>query len=64
MIELEVSTGGVSMVDAEGDELRIDSVEDGRVYVTVAQDECIATVGPFTRVELEAMLAVAGMEGA
>lgn len=64
MIGLEVSTGGVGMVDQDGDELRIELVEDGRVYVTASQENCTATVGPFTRVELEAMLAVAGREGA
>lgn len=48
-----------AMVDADGDELRIEVLGDA-VYVTASQEECTATVGPFTRVELEALLAVAG----
>lgn len=61
---IEVGTRSVGMVDQDGDELRFERVEDGRIYVTASQENCTATVGPFTRVELEAMLAVAGMEGA
>lgn len=62
MITMEVGTGSVGMVDQDGDELRIELVEDGRVYVTASQENCTATVGPFTRVELEAMIAIAGTQ--
>lgn len=51
-----------SMVDVDGDELRID-MQGEKVYVTASQEQCTATVGPFTRIELEAILALAGMGG-
>lgn len=57
---IEVGTGSVGTVDQDGDELRIELAEDGRIYVTASQENCTATVGPFTRVELEAMLELTG----
>lgn len=56
---METRMRTATMVDAEGDELRVE-VLDGAFYVTASQVECTATVGPFTRVELEAMLSLAG----
>ena len=58
---METQMTTATMVDSEGDELRVE-VLDGAFYVTASQVECTATVGPFTRVELEAMLAIAGEE--
>jgi len=49
------------MIDPEGDELRVERVEDG-FYVTASQEECTATVGPFSRIELDALLALASTE--
>jgi len=50
-----------SMVDPEGDELRVE-VLDGSFYVTASQEECTATVGPFSRIELDALLALSSTE--
>lgn len=50
-----------AMVDPEGDELRVERLEDS-FYLTASQAECTATVGPFTRIELDALLALASME--
>ena len=60
---METRMRTAAMVDAEGDELRVE-VLDGSVYVTASQEECTATVGPFTREELAALVEVAKTKGA
>jgi len=50
-----------SMVDPEGDELRFERIEDS-FYITASQEECTATVGPFSRIELDALLELSSME--
>jgi len=60
-LELQVATSSAAMVDADGDELRGEHRPDG-YYVTASQEECTATAGPFERAEIEALVALAGVE--
>ena len=46
------------------DELRVEAASAGRFYVSASQGECTATVGPFSREELAALVEVAETMGA
>lgn len=46
------------------DELRVEAASAGRFYVSTSQGECTATVGPFSREELAALVEVAETMGA
>lgn len=48
------------LLDRDGDELRVETSEEGRLYVTSSQETCTATVGPFTRAELTMLVDMAG----
>lgn len=58
-MEVQLATSSAAMVDADGDELRIERRTEG-YFVTTSQEECTATVGPFERGEIEALLALTG----
>lgn len=46
------------------DELRVEAASAGRFYVSASRGECTATVGPFSREELAALVEVAETMGA
>ena len=52
-----------ALVDQDRDELRVEAASAGRFYVSASQGECTATVGPFTREELAALVEVAETTG-
>lgn len=52
-----------ALVDQDRDELMV-SIVGGKFYVTAAQEDCMATVGPFTKDELAALVEVAETKGA
>lgn len=61
-VELQIETSSAAMVDADGDELRVERRPEG-YFVTASQEECTATVGPFEQGEIEALLALTGPSG-